>query len=385
MKTKLAVFFGGRSVEHDVSIVTGLQAIEHVNLEKYAVIPVYLARNGAWYIGEKLLDVSIFQEFEKHEAEVTQVRLSTVPGEGLLTDKGALAVDVALLCMHGLHGEDGTLQGLLELADIPYTSPSVGGSAAGMDKALMKKVFAGCGFPMMPSIDVTRHAYQMADEQWLAKMEALGYPLYVKPANLGSSIGISRVENRDALKDAIDLAFAYDRKVVVEKGVADAMEINCSVLGIADDCRASLCEKPLGWKDFLTFEDKYLRGGKGKNAATRQIPAPIEETMTDRIQTLAKQIFTEMDCKGVVRIDFLVDNQTGELYVNEINTIPGSMAFYLWEPCGLSYEALIDELVGIAKCAAEEKKKNSYAYDSAILQKVRSGGAKGIKGSKGTK
>ncbi len=385
MKTKLAVFFGGRSVEHDVSIVTGLQAIEHVNQEKYEVIPVYLARNGAWYTGNKLLDVSIFQEFEKHESEVQQVRLSTVPGEGLLTEAEPLKIDVAVLCMHGLHGEDGTLQGLLELADIPYTSPSVGGSAAGMDKALMKKVFAGCGFPMMPYVDFTRHAYQTQTDEVIAKAEQLGYPLYVKPANLGSSIGISRVENQEELKQAIDLAFAYDRKIVVEKGVADAMEINCSVLGLGDDCRASLCEKPLGWKDFLTFEDKYLRGGKGKNAATRQIPAPIGEEMTNQIQTLAKQIFTEMDCKGVVRIDFLVDNQTGALYVNEINTIPGSMAFYLWEPCGISYAALIDELVDIAIKAAEEKKKNSYAYDSAILQKVRSGGTKGVKGSKGIK
>lgn len=383
MKTNLAVFFGGRSVEHDVSIVTGLQAIEHVDKEKYDVIPVYLARDGAWYTGQALLDVALFQDFEAQKQKATQVRLSTVPGEGLLTDDGNIQVDVALLCMHGLHGEDGTLQGLLELADIPYTSPSVGGSAAGMDKALMKKVFAGCGFPMMPSVDFTRHAYDRDKQACLEKMEALGYPLYVKPASLGSSIGISRVEDKVALEDAIQLAFSYDRKVVVEKGVEDAMEINCSVLGLGDDCKASLCEKPLGWKDFLTFEDKYLRQGKGKNASGRQIPAPIGEAMTEKIQTLAKQIFTEMDCKGVVRIDFLVDNRTNELYVNEINTIPGSMAFYLWEPCGLSYTALIDELVNIAKSAAEEKKQNSYAYDSAILQKVRSGGGtKGLKGAK---
>lgn len=383
MKQKLAVCFGGRSVEHDVSIVTGLQAIEHVDKEKYDIVPVYLARNGAWYTGDALLEIALYQSFEENAHKAVQVRLSTVPGEGLLTENGAIPIDVALLCMHGLHGEDGTLQGLLELADIPYTSPQVGGSAAGMDKALMKKVFAGCGFPQMPWVTATRHGYQADQEGSLAKMEQLGYPLYVKPANLGSSIGISRVADRKALCEAIELAFAYDRKIVVEKGVADAMEINCSVLGLGDDCKASLCEKPLGWKDFLTFEDKYLRGGKGKNAATRQIPAPISDEMTEKIRALARDIFAEMDCKGVVRIDFLVDNQTGELYVNEINTIPGSMAFYLWEPCGLKYPQLIDELVDIALRAAREKKQNSYAYDSAILQKVRSGGTKGVKGAKG--
>ncbi len=382
MKRNLAVFFGGRSVEHDVSIVTGLQALEQVNQDAYNAFPVYLTRDGAWYTGEALRQISLFQNFEDNLSKVQKVRLSTLPGEGLIGEDGAMQpIDVALLCMHGLHGEDGSLQGVFELADIPYTSPGVGGSAAGMDKALMKKVFAGCGVPMMPSVDFTRHQFQEDQSSWIEQSEALGYPLYVKPANLGSSIGISRADNRAQLLDAIELAFAYDRKALVEKGVADAMEINCSVLGYADDCKASLCEKPLGWKTFLTFEDKYMRQGKGKNAATRQIPAPIPQEMTTRIQTLAKKIFVAMDCKGVVRIDFLVDNQTGDLYVNEINTIPGSLAFYLWEPAGMSYADLIDELVRIALLAAAEKKKNSYAYDSAILQKV----SQGVKGAKSIK
>ena len=408
MKQTLAFFFGGRSVEHDVSIVTGLQAMEYADTSRYEIVPVYLARDGKWYTGACLRDVSIYACFNPSACGAQQVRLSSTPGEGLLVkqvttvqeggglfgkkesktvvEERAQKIDVAFLCMHGVHGEDGSLQGMLELSDIPYTSPSVGASAAGMDKALMKKVFAGCGFPMVPGLDFTRSAWQQDAQGWQKKLEeTIGYPMYVKPARLGSSIGISCVKCAEELADALELAFAYDRKVVVEKGVQEPMEINCSVLGYGRDCKASVCEKPKGWKEFLTFDDKYINGGKGKGmqSASREIPAPIGEEMTQRIQQLACDIFAEMDCKGVVRIDFLVDQSDGALYVNEINTIQGSMAFYLWEPCGMSYTALIDELVRIALLAAEEKKANSYAYDSSILEKVQKGG--GLKGAKGVK
>lgn len=395
MKTNLAVFFGGRSVEHDVSIVTGLQAMENVNLNKYNVVPVYLARDGQWYTGEGLKKTEVYKQFDPGTCGAKLTRLSAVPGEGLIVREEksglfggsakdvAIPVDVAMLCMHGVHGEDGALQGMLEMSDIAYTSAPIGASAAGMDKALMKKVFAGCGFPMPDYFDFTRDAWKADSDAILSRMEKeIGFPQYIKPASLGSSIGITRVTQADALRDAVELALSYDRKVVVEAGVPNAMEINCSVLGYGSDCRASMCEKPLGWKDFLTFDDKYLRQG-GKGGSMRQIPAPIGEELTQRIQTLACDIFTAMDCKGVVRIDFLVDEQTGALFVNEINTIPGSMAFYLWEPCNLKYPQLIDELVAIAQRALAEKRQNSYAYDSTILEKVQlSGGVKGAKGVK---
>lgn len=397
MKTNLAVFFGGRSVEHDVSIVTGLQAMENVDPNRYHVVPVYLARDGQWYTGEGLRKTEVYKQFDPAACGAKPTRLSGVPGQGLIVreEKSGLfggsakevviPIDVAMLCMHGVHGEDGALQGVLEMSDIAYTSASIGGSAAGMDKALMKKVFAGCGFPMPAYFDFTRDAWKAdADAIVLRMQQEIGFPLYVKPASLGSSIGITRVTQADALRDAVALALSYDRKVVVEAGVPNAMEINCSVLGYGSDCRASMCEKPLGWKDFLTFDDKYLRqGGKGKGGSTRQIPAPIGDELTRKIQTLACEIFTAMDCKGVVRIDFLVNEATGELFVNEINTIPGSMAFYLWEPCGLKYPQLIDELVAIAQRALSEKKQNSYAYDSTLLEKVQLGG--GVKGAKGVK
>jgi D-alanine-D-alanine ligase len=395
MKTNLAVFFGGRSVEHDVSIVTGLQALENVDTAKHNAFPVYLARDGRWYTGDALRNVDAYKAFDAGAKGVVSVQLSPVPGQGLviMEEKGGLfggnrqiilPVDVALLCMHGVHGEDGSLQGLLEMSDIPYTSAAVGASATGLDKALMKKVFIGCGFPTPAYTDFTREGYTADKDGILRHIDAeIGYPLYVKPANLGSSIGITCVTQKQMLSDAIVLALSYDRRVVVEKAVSNAMEINCSVLGYGADCRASLLEKPVGWQEFLTFDDKYLRQGKGKGGTGRLIPAPIPEEMTEQIQTLAKGVFAAMDCKGVVRIDFLIDEKKQEIFVNEINTIPGSMAFYLWEPTGIKYPALIDELVTIALRAKADKKKNSYAYDSSILDKVKAG--RGVKGAKGSK
>lgn len=403
MKSKLAVFFGGRSVEHDVSIVTGLQAIENADKRVYDTMPVYIARDGLWYTGPALLDVGIYKDFDPSRNGIQAISLSIKPGQGFIAkaekagrfgsksvEEQSIHIDAALLCNHGMHGEDGCLQGMLEMCDIPYTSAGVVGSAVGIDKAIMKRVFAGCGFPQVPFVDYTRKVWQRDEKHAIAQVEdRIGYPAYVKPSNLGSSIGISRVDDRSGLKDAVELAFMYDRKVVIEKAVSDPMEINCSVIGADGIARASVCERPLGWEEFLTFEDKYLKPGsskgEGKNASGREIPANIDPAMTEKIQKLAVDVFNALDCKGVVRIDFLVDKTDNALYVNEINTIPGSLAFYLWEPSGLRYEDMIEEITNIAIHSMEEKKKNEYAFDSTLLEKVKEqGGASGAKGgSKG--
>ena len=392
-KKNLAVFFGGRTVEHDVSIVTGLQAMENIDRQKYQVTPVYIAADGNWYCGEGLCSLKAFERFDPQKCGAKPAFLSNATGQGLIVrgEKSGffggskdeiIHIDAALLCMHGMHGEDGTLQGLLELCDIPYTSPGVAGSAAGMDKVIMKRLFRGCGFPMLDFVDCLRGDWEKDREAVERKIEEkLSYPVYVKPARLGSSIGITKVCSADQLKGAMDLAFSYDKKVLVEQGIANPMEINCSGLGIDGEVDASLCEKPLGWQEFLTFDDKYMRGSKQAKAPQRQIPADLPEGMTERIQQLTKDIFTAFDCKGVVRIDFLVDQDTNALYVNEINTIPGSLAFYLWEPCGMSYPKLIDRMVEIAIQAAEDKRKNNYAFDSKLIQSVKLGG--GTKGAKG--
>ncbi len=380
----IAVFFGGKTVEHDVSIVTAQQLIQNMDKSKYNPVPVYITREGDWYSGEKLNKIEAFKDFDKGDKEVTRVYLPAntrikqlyrfnPEKKGLFKKESNvyMPIDCAMIAMHGLNGEDGTLQGLLELADIPYTSSGVLGSSSGMDKILMKAVFLGAGLPVLPYVFFDRDAWAKDENALLDKCEArLTYPMFVKPSNLGSSIGISKAHNREELKDAIDVAREYDRRILVEQGIDSPKEINCSALGFGDDVTASVCEMPYNSDEFLTFSDKYLNGGKnqaGMEALSRRIPAPISDEMTKRVQEMTKEVFRLMDCKGVVRIDYMCDKELKELYINEINTIPGSFAFYLWEPLGISYGKLIDKLVDIAFTAHKDKKKNNFAFDSEII------------------
>jgi len=384
----LAVFFGGRSVEHDVSIITGTQFIENADQSKYTIMPVYIARDGKWYCGAKLKEVGTFKNFNPDDKEIDEVFLYPVPDKGTLYKKGkfglkpVFTIDVAVIAMHGMHGEDGTIQGIFEMADIPYTSPGVTGSAVGMDKIVMKAAFKGLGFPVLDSCYFERSEILENTKAVMEKVEAcLPYPVFVKPANLGSSIGISKAKDAESLERALLIASNYDRRVLVERAVTDIMEINCAVLGVGGQARASLCEQPVTWKEFLTFDEKYLRGSgpsKGMKSLTRKIPADIPKEMEERIKNLSLEIFKAFDLKGVVRIDYIIDQSTGELFVNETNTIPGSFAFYLFEPDGLSYKELIDVLIEDAIRQMREKEKNVFAYDSDILKKTGLG-AKGTK------
>ena len=217
--------------------------------------------------------------------------------------------------------------------------------------------------------------------------QQLGYPVFVKPANLGSSIGVSRADDREGLEDSLDLAFDYDRRVLVEKGLDKPIELNCSVLGYDDDVTASPIEMPLSGEQFLDFKEKYLANGGSKGMASlhRVLPAPIEDSLRDRIQQLSCEIFRMMDCKGVVRIDYMFDKATEQVYITEINTIPGSLAFYLWENAGVKYAQLIDRMVNAAMRAHEDRNLRNYAFTSDILKSVSLGGAKGTKGAKGSK
>ena len=405
MKKKIAVLFGSRTVEHDVSIVTGVQLIENIDRSKYDVLPVYITREGRWFAGEKLADIRFVRDFKpegKALKEVTEVYLPPVPGVGgfvTVPQAGGglfsraksevLPVDVIIPAMHGLHGEDGTLQGLLELCDIPYTSAGVLGSAAGMDKILMKAAFKGAGIPVIDGTFFARDEWAADRAAILKKVEAeVPYPMIVKPANLGSSIGINVAEDREALEKAIDVAVSYDRRIIVEHAILDNIEINCSCMGYSGDVTASVCEQPVSWKKFLDYDEKYLNGGKigsgseGMASLSRIIPAPIGDELTKEVQDLSVRIFKELDCKGVVRIDYLYDNAHQKLYANEINTIPGSFAFYLWEAAGVKYPELIDRLIGFAEKAYADKKHSNYAFESSILQKAARGGTKGAKGAK---
>lgn len=399
MKLSIAVIFGGRTCEHEVSIISGLQAADALNPESYDVTRVYIASNGEWYVGEKLKDIQFYKHFDP--AQVTHVfpagsqgklRLiaEEAPAKKLLGLFGGGAgglhtlceCDVALPVMHGLNGEDGTLQGMLELFNVPYTSAGVMGCAIGMDKVACKQVMHDIGLPVLPGHFVERDRWYQHPEECMDEIEALlPYPMYVKPANLGSSIGISRADDRMKLEEAMDVAASYDRRILIEKGVEQLIEVNCSVVGYGSDVRASVLEMPVTQgKGFLTFAEKYLnnagaKGSQGMKSASRVIPAPIGDELTERIQQMAIKAFRALDLKGVVRIDFIIDGATNEVYINEPNVIPGSLAFYLWEPTGLKFDKLLDKMVEDAFKASADKNRSVFSYQSVILDKMN--GAKG--------
>jgi D-alanine-D-alanine ligase len=442
-KTRLAVIFGSRSVEHEVSVITAQQIMAAADAEKYDVVPIYVTKQGDWLTGPSLIDPNgaYFRNLEKFREPsrldgVERVHLAPIPGQralvrqesgglGLFRRGAPLEIDVVFPAVHGTHGEDGTLQGLLELADLPYVGAGVAAAAVGMDKILMKGVFQAAGLPVVEARWYARSQYQREPERVLEEIEAaIGFPAMVKPAVLGSSIGVARVASRDDLRFALEVACSYGRRLLVERAVEPLVEINCAVLG-NDDPVASVCEQPVPQADVLSFADKYLRSGKGPTPpaplpareggddagrarpgavsplprgqearepisvaappsaakvaggmaqAQRIIPAPISEALTARIQALAVHAFRAVDCAGVARVDFLTvpgDNQ--QVYVNEINTMPGSLSFYLWEPSGIPFLALVDRLVELALERHADKTRTTFSYETDLLQRVGGG------------
>ena len=395
-KIQLGVIFGSRSCEREVSIISAIQLMNHVNTDVYDVIPVYISETGIWYTGNKLRDIRTFQHFQPDQNGIERVILDTTAGSGALLathgKKGlfthqeqvvAARMEVCLIVMHGLNGEDGTLQGLLELCNIPYSSTGVAGSAIGMDKIMMKQFFRGADLPVLPGTWYTRTHWRDAREAVLDDIEKeLGYPVFVKPANLGSSIGVSRAGDRGELEDALDLAYEYDRRVLVEKGLDEPMELNCSVLGYDEDVTASPIEMPVvSAHHMLDFQEKYLHNGGSKGMATlkRKIPADISAEQEELIRKTAVDAFRYLGCNGVTRIDFMIDMSTDKVYINEINTIPGSLAFYLWEPKGVKYPQLLERMIQLALKRHRQNSKLNYTFDTNILSM---GGSFGSKGSK---
>lgn len=402
MKLRLAVVFGSRTCEHDVSIISALQAAQNADRNEYDVLYVYIDKNGEWYTGERLADIAFYRNFDPRAVVRVlpmgangKLRLMQHPDDKLFPIgrlRQIAEADVVMPVMHGMNGEDGTIQGMLELWGVPYTSAGVLGSSLGMDKIAMKRMFKACGLPVLTDTTVERAEWKKDRAAVIKRvMSVLPLPVYVKPANLGSSIGINRADDEVSLENAIDIAVSYDRRVLIEKGVSDLMEINCSVLGYAGEATASVTEMPVRWSDFLSFEEKYLRGAKGgakggskgMTSLDRQMPAPISAEMTAKVEKLAIEAFKALDCKGVCRIDFLVDKTTNEIYIGEINTIPGSLSFYLWEAKGVKFSDLIDKMVEYALLANAERNENVFSYASGILNGAS--GAKGTKGVKGTK
>ncbi|GHV25837.1 D-alanine--D-alanine ligase [Clostridia bacterium] len=390
-KIQLAVIFGGRACEHDVSVITAVQAMSAADKNKYDIIPLYICKDGEWYTGEPLFDIKTFEHFSSKIDGVERVLPDITANNGFIFDypkqklfakpRTLAKIDVAMPIFHGMNGEDGTVQGMLELMNVPYTSAGLVGSSVGMDKIAQKMLYKGCGFPILDFLWYTRDAWRGNPDRILDEItEKLGTEIFAKPANLGSSIGITKATSRETLREAMAVAFSYDRRVIVEPAVNKPLEINCSVLGFGDSVESSPCEAPVSWQEFLTFDEKYLASSGNKSSGgmanlRRQIPAPISDDMTKRIQTLSLDIFGALDCKGVVRIDYMITPATNELFVNEINTIPGSLSFYLWEAKGVPFVKLIDRMVEAALDAHKQKNESSFAFESPIIKQF--GGVKG--------
>lgn len=379
MGKRVAVIFGSRSVEHEVSVITAHQVMRALEAGMHQVIPIYITKEGGWFTGDVLKDLRTFKKLDLnvlHRVHITPD--PTLPylfrsvGKGLFGREQDIAVDVIFPVVHGTYGEDGTLQGLLEMAGVPYVGCGVTASAVGMDKVLMKAAFKQNDLPVVHYVWFPRYQWEKQPEQVLERVEqALSYPVFVKPANLGSSVGISKAKDREELSFALEVASQYDRKLLVEQGIEDVQEINCAVMG-NDELIPSACEEPISWEAFLGYDDKYLRGagGKGMKGGRRKLPADISEELTRHIQSLAMKAFQAIDGLGMARVDLLIDRKTGQVYVNEVNTIPGSMAFHLWQAIGLTPAQVVDNLLQLALDAWEDKKRTVFSYPTTLLEQA---------------
>ena len=374
---KIGIIYGGKSVEHEVSIITGLQVYENLDKSKYTPELIYIDKDGDWFFGEKKLkDLKIYKNWTKKCAKQFQSSLNKKDKKNILN-----SLDAVIIACHGNYGEDGKLQSFLEFLDIPYTSSGVVGSASGMDKIVMKSIFSGIDLPVLPYIWFTRHDWIENSDEVIKKVRyTLDYPVFVKPANLGSSIGISMVNDEKDLINAIDVASKYDYRIIVEKGVANSVEINCSAIMKDNEVLTSVLEEPVRWEKFLSFDDKYINANsktKGMGSMGRKIPAEVTKEQKEHIENYTKQIYKTMDCCGVVRVDYLMDESREHVYVNEINTIPGSFSFYLWEHNDLPFTKLIDVLIEEALRQAQLRKDKVLKYDSKILDNLTRNGKQG--------
>lgn len=395
MKTNIAVLFGCRSVEHEVSIISAVQAMRAIKREKYDVTPIYVTKSGEMYTGNALFEIENYRNLPELLKQSDPVLLARKNGgvymvyenSGFFSKKKDVKIDLAFPVVHGTNCEDGTVAGYLEYLGLPYIGCDILSAAVGMDKAVFKDVLKSAGLPVLDCVTFRTREYMLEKQKITAELEEkIGFPLIIKPVNLGSSVGITKVNDKDSLDAAITLAASFTDRILAEHAVTSLREINCSVIGDPDSCEASVCEEPFMHDEILSYEDKYLsnsKGGASKGMASlgRKIPADLSEEKANEIKTLACDIFKAIGASGVVRIDFLIDTKTYKVYANEINTIPGSLSFYLWEPTGLKYSDMIDKLVELAFARQRSRENLTYTIDTNILSGV-SFGAKGAKGAK---
>jgi len=390
MKIKLCVLFGGRSVEHEVSIITALQAINNIDKNKYDIVPVYIAKDGSWYTGNMLLDMNIYKDMDLLKRYAKEVVLYKRGEEFVLQNKKGLfknivtAIDLVFPIMHGTNGEDGSLQGYLETVGVPYCESNVYACALGQDKILQKQVLTASNVNVVKYRWFFDKEYLNDPDKIIKNIERLEYPLIVKPATLGSSVGINIAHNELELREFITDAIEYDNKILVEEVVNNLKEVNISVLGNSENQELSVIEEVGSRNELLTYEDKYIGGGKspskGMVNAKRKIPADLNEKLENSVREQALKAFRALNMSGVVRIDFLINSETEEVYVNEVNTIPGSLSFYLWDKTNKKYPELLDDIINLGIVNYKNKSRKTTTFSTNILE-----GFNGVKGMKGLK
>lgn len=403
MKIKVGVIFGGESAEHEVSIISAIQAMNKMNEEKYEIIPIYITKDRQWYTGEMLKDIDSYQDLDLIKKYATNVVLIEKNNRFILEKKHGVfkkeiaTVDIVFPIVHGTNVEDGVLQGYLQTIGIPYVGPNSYAAAVGQDKVFMKAIFEKEELPMTKYVWFYDAEYKNDKEEILKRIAKLKYPLIVKPATTGSSIGIAVAENEEKLLEAIDDAINYDTKILVEELVENLKEVNISVLGNYEHQKVSVIEEVISNNKLLTYEDKYVGGGKTKGklgvksvpackgskgmlSASRKIPAELSDKLKEEVETLAKGAFKALGSAGCCRIDFLIDSKKNKVYINEINSIPGSLAFYLWEPIDKDYTELLDDMINIGVKEYKRRSSKTYTFDTNILQGFANNSLKGGKG-----
>ena len=396
---KVGVMFGGESVEHEVSIISAVQAMQNIDKEKYEVVPIYITKNKEMYTAAFLNDIEIYQDMDNLKRYAKNVTMYVKDNRIILQNKKGLRkivndIDIVLPIVHGTNVEDGTLQGYLETLGVPYVGSNVYSASVGQDKVFMKQIFKSSGLDTPEFVWFFENEYLENKDAVIKNIEKLGYPVIVKPARLGSSIGISKANNKDELINAIDDAIEYDDKIIVEEVIENLIEVNASALGDYNYYKVSELEEVKAHDVILSYNDKYLGNGKGKLkggvstgskgmvSADRIIPADIDKKLRDTVIEMTKEAARILNTSGVVRIDYLIDKKKKKVYINEVNTIPGSLAFYLWEPVGISYRELLDSIITSAIKNYKKKCKKVYSFDSNILENCNlKGGTKGVKRS----
>lgn len=390
MKLSIAVFFGGKATEHEVSVISAIQAMENMNQEKYQIVPIYISKEEKFYYGEELRNIENYKklpELLKKVSEVGFIRntlTNKVEAFRLpikMLPKKLAEFDLAFPILHGNKGENGSIQGFFEMLQVPYVNSGVGAAAIGMDKVAAKRIARDMGIPVVDFVAFDKYRFFGEEESCIKECESvLNYPMIIKPASGGSSIGVEIANTPEELSYKLNQVFLLDRKVIVENKVEAIREVNCSVVGDITEAHTSVIEEPMTSSEVLSFTDKYMNNAtKGMSSATRKIPADISEEMQKQVEEYSLRLFKEFGNAGVVRIDYIIDQAVNKLYFNEINTIPGSLSFYLWKPKGKEYSVLLDKLIKIAMQEHKRLAEIQYSFENNLFQSNSLGKMKGLK------